>query len=363
MSSAVGKNIRLTLFGESHSKAVGAVIEGIPAGETIDFEQIQAFLDRRAPGQNSYSSPRKEGDRPIVLSGIVNGKTCGSPIAVMIDNQDIASDEYYKYMNLPRPSHSDFPAIMKYGRSHDIRGGGHFSGRLTAPLCFAGALCKQILLRKGINVFSHILSIGKIHDERYNLNNCQENDSIDEKFPVLNNQIKTEMIREIESAKKDGDSVGGIIECCVTGLPAGIGEPIFDGIENKISQMVFGIPGIKGIEFGLGFSGTELRGSEHNDSYVIDARGIKTATNNSGGALGGLSTGMHLVFRAAVKPTPSIAKAQNTVDLSRSVNATLSVEGRHDPSIVPRAVPCVESSAIFAILDLVYEREMRNGIG
>ena len=330
MSSEFGKLVKITIFGQSHSPAIGVVIDGIPAGEVIDTDEIREFMARRMPSDAVYSTSRKESDVPEILSGIVDGITCGAPIAAVIRNTDARPKDYSEFMNTPRPSHSDYTAFMKYGNAHDIRGGGHFSGRLTAPLCFAGAVCGQILKRHGITVTSRIFSIGEVTDE-------------------------TLMMEEIRAAADAGDSVGGTIECALFGVPAGIGEPMFDGIENKIAQAVFAVPAVKGIEFGSGFAGAKLRGSVNNDAFFMAGSDVRTVTNNSGGINGGISNGMPIFFRVAIKPTPSISITQRTVDLRTMTNTEISVGGRHDACIVPRAVPCIESAAMIALLDLFYE--------
>ncbi|MCL2036914.1 MAG: chorismate synthase [Oscillospiraceae bacterium] len=347
MASCYGDRIKVSIFGQSHSAAIGVVIDGFPAGNVVNMEELRAFMKRRAPGQSATSTSRKEADQPEVLSGLVNaipelcspcgGKsagisgveeytTCGAPLAIIIRNTDMRSGDYSELRDVPRPSHADYPAYVKFGKCHDIAGGGHFSGRLTAPLCAAGGICIQILGRMGINITSRIVQIGGVTD------------------PTLHES-------EILTAKSHGDSVGGVIECTADGVPAGWGEPIFDGMENKIAAAIFGIPGIKGIEFGNGFAGAGLRGSQNNDSFCMDGGTVKTRTNNSGGILGGITNGMPIVFRVAVKPTPSISQEQQSVSLSQGEDTILRVRGRHDPCIVPRALPCVESAAAIALYD------------
>ncbi|MCL1789015.1 MAG: chorismate synthase [Oscillospiraceae bacterium] len=326
MSSCYGNRINIQIFGQSHSAAVGVVLDGIPAGITLDTDELRTFMKRRAPGNSATSTARKEADEPEILSGLAENTTCGAPIAVLIRNTDTRSADYRELRDIPRPSHADYSAYMKFGEAHDIRGGGHFSGRLTAPLCAAGGICLQILQTLGISITARIVRVGKVTDT-------------------------TLMEEEILKAKQDGDSVGGVIECIAVGVPAGLGDPIFNGMENRISGIVFGIPGVKGIEFGSGFAGAERRGSENNDSFFMENGAVRTRTNHSGGILGGITNGMPVIFRAAFKPTPSIAKEQNSVSLSRSEDAVLHVTGRHDPCIVPRAVPCVEAAAAIAIYD------------
>ncbi|MCL2507643.1 MAG: chorismate synthase [Oscillospiraceae bacterium] len=358
MSSDFGKMIRVSLFGESHSAAIGAVISGVPAGEYIDIEAVDAFMARRAPGQGAHTTSRREADRPVILSGIADSVTTGTPIAAMIENGDARPSDYVRFSDTPRPSHADYPALMKYGAAHDIRGGGHFSGRLTAPLCFAGAVCKQILARRGITVGAHIASVGAVRDEPFDPVgiSAETLSALSEKsFTVLSGKAGERMLEEIRLAKEDGDSVGGVIECAALGLPPGVGEPIFDGVENRLAAALFGIPAVKGVEFGAGFKAAAMRGSEHNDGYVCDGGTVRARTNNGGGIAGGLTTGMPVIFRAAFKPTPSIAREQRTVNLREKKNAALIIGGRHDPCVVPRAVPCVEAAAAIVLLDLILE--------
>lgn len=356
MSSEFGKNLRVTLFGQSHSEAIGAVIDGLPAGEEISLQEISAFMARRAPGKNAYSTLRREADAPKILSGLVNGKTCGAPLCAVIENTDVKSADYAEIADVPRPSHADYPAYVKYGGANDVRGGGHFSGRLTAPLCFAGAVCAQILKRHGVTVGAHILSVGEAKDASFDPVRVSAEllaEVSAKEFPVISDFAGNAMREEIAFAAARLDSVGGVIECCALGLPAGIGEPMFDGVENRISAAVFGIPAVKGLEFGSGFFGSRLYGSENNDPYVYENGAVRTLSNNSGGILGGLTTGMPLIFRAAVKPTPSIGASQHSVSLSKSENTELAIRGRHDPCIVPRAVPCVEAACAAALLDML----------
>lgn len=356
MSCNFGEKFKITIFGQSHSDAIGVVIDGIPAGIRLDSEKINKFMARRAPGKNKYSTPRKEDDKPEILSGVVDGITCGAPLCAVIRNSNQHSKDYAKLKTLPRPSHSDFAAYMKHNGFNDIRGGGNFSGRMTAPMCFAGAIAMQILEEKGIRIGAHVEKIAGVCDARFDPVNVTANDfdSICEKdFPLLNDDVKEEILAKIEDARLDGDSVGGVIECAVTGISAGIGEPMFNGVENVISQAVFAVPAIKGIEFGNGFDCTDLRGSENNDSFIVTDGRITTATNNHGGILGGITSGMPVIFRVAVKPTPSIAKQQMTVNLENGCAQELVVGGRHDPCIVPRAVPCIEAATAIAMINLI----------
>lgn len=296
-------------------------------------------MARRAPGQNDLSTPRKETDEVKIISGIVDGITCGAPLCAIIENTNTRSGDYDKLRILPRPSHSDFAAMMKHGGFNDIRGGGNFSGRMTAPLCFAGAVCMQMLEGKGIRIGAHVSSIGKVNDKKFDPVNVNENDFdslLAKSFTVIDDKQGELMKKEIYDAKGAGDSVGGTVECAVIGMPAGIGDPIFDGIENRLAAAIFGIPAIKGIEFGSGFNGSTMLGSENNDSFINSDGKIKTATNNHGGILGGISSGMPIVFRCAIKPTPSIGIEQQSVNTETGEEEKLVIGGRHDPCIVPR---------------------------
>ncbi len=354
MSCNFGNNVKITIFGQSHSEAIGVVIDGLPAGFEIDIDKVAAFMARRAPGNNEFSTPRKEADEVKIISGVVGNVTCGAPLCAIIENTDTRSGDYSKLRTLPRPSHSDFAAMMKHGGFNDIRGGGNFSGRMTAPLCFAGAVCMQMLEEKGIRIGAHITSIGKVQGRRFdpvNITPADFKNIAAKAFPVADNNQGELMQKEILDAKAEGDSVGGTIECAVIGLPAGLGDPIFDGVENRISAAVFGIPAIKGIEFGSGFEGSTLRGSENNDPFTVNDGKITTVTNNHGGILGGITSGMPVIFRCAVKPTPSIGKEQQTVNTETGAEETLVTGGRHDPCIVPRAVPCIEAAAALVIAD------------
>ena len=351
MSSSYGENIRLNIFGQSHSPAIGMTLEGIPAGEHIDLDQLQRFMERRAPGRRAYSTARREADAPEFLSGIRGEYTCGAPLTAIIRNGDTRSRDYAAFSSVPRPGHADYTAQVKYFGYQDFAGGGHFSGRLTAPLCIAGGICLQILQRQGIEVISRIKSIGNVTDESPLLSSTAGKD-----FPTVDEAAGKAMQAAVEEARLAGDSLGGLIECAVLGLPAGLGDPMFGGMENRIAAIVFGIPAVKGIEFGAGFDSARLRGSENNDSYIIEEGRVKTRSNNCGGILGGITDGMPLVFRAAIKPTPSIAREQDSVDMQKLVPAKLSVGGRHDPCIVPRAVPCIEAAAAIAVYDALLGR-------
>lgn len=352
MSSTYGENLKFSIFGQSHGRAIGMVLDGIPAGLKVDEEKLQAFLSRRAPGQGDWATPRKEADRPEFLSGILDGYTCGAPIAAVIHNTNIRSGDYDNLKYCPRPGHADYTAQVKYGGFQDAAGGGHFSGRLTAPLCITGGLCKQWLEEMGIRIGAHIAWIGGIDDNRFDPVSPNL-DAVAADFPTLNRICAEQMQEVIASARKNGDSIGGIVECAITGLPAGIGEPMFGGVESKIAQIVYGIPAVKGIEFGLGFANECHLGSHCNDAYTAENGEIKTVTNHCGGILGGITNGMPVIFSVAFKPTPSISQPQQTVDLRTGEVTTIQVKGRHDPCIVPRAVPVVEAAAAIAIYDLI----------
>ncbi len=354
MSSTYGERIKLSIFGQSHGPAIGMTLDNIPAGLPVDLESLQQFLNRRAPGQHNWSTPRKEADVPEFLSGLVGGHTCGAPITAVIYNSNPRSSDYSELKDLPRPGHADYPAQVKFQGYQDAAGGGHFSGRLTAPLCIAGGLCKQWLEAIGIRIGAHIVSIGGITDEPVFLDWVSPDlDSIGKEFPVINTDSAKKMQEAIQLAHSEGDSVGGLIECIATGLPVGIGDPMFGGMESRIAQIVYGIPAVKGLDFGSGFSGSYLRGSENNDAYCIKDGKVSAETNYAGGILGGITNGLPLVFSVAIKPTPSIAREQKTVSLSAMTQTTLQVKGRHDPCIVPRAVPVIEAAAAIAIYDAI----------
>lgn len=352
MSSTYGENLKLSIFGQSHGAAVGMTLDGIPAGLPVDLNALQAFLNRRAPGQNAWSTPRREEDAPEFLSGILDGFTCGAPIAAVIPNKNTRSGDYDRLKDCPRPGHADFTAQVKYGGFQDAAGGGHFSGRLTAPLCIAGGLCRQWLNEMGIQVNARIYSIAGLQDAPIDPLSPQV-EAIAPDFPVVDPAAGEKMREAIASARAAGDSVGGIVECFITGLRAGLGEPMFGGLESRIAQIVYGIPAVKGVEFGAGFAAAGLRGSENNDEFTVQEGQIRTLSNHCGGILGGISNGMPLIFRAAFKPTPSISRAQQSVSLGKMENKALEVAGRHDPCIVPRAVPVVEAAAAIAVYDLI----------
>ena len=354
MSSFWNHNITLSIFGESHGPAIGVVLDNLPAGETIDVDAVREFMARRAPKQDGTTTMRKESDMPNIMSGYLNGRTTGTPLAAFINNTDQHSNDYGNISHLARPGHADYTGALRYRGFNDVRGGGHFSGRLTAPLCFAGSVCGQILERRGIYTGTHIAQIHNIKDTMFDP--CEvDRDTIiklrHKIFPTINDKKGEKMREDILLARESMDSVGGVIECVVTNVPAGIGSPMFEGLENSIAQLVFGIPAVKGIEFGAGFNSSRMLGSQMNDEFYVDDHGhVKTKTNNHGGILGGISSGMPIIFRVAFKPTPSIAQPQGTIDYSAMTNETITIKGRHDPCVVARAVPCVEAAANIAIL-------------
>lgn len=354
MSNWKGERLDLTIFGTSHGPNIGMTLSGIPAGYTLDMDALQTFLLRRAPGNSPYATARKEADVPEFLSGIEDTKTTGASISATISNTNTRSSDYAELNLCPRPGHADYTARVKYGADYDVAGGGHFSGRLTAPLCIAGGMCLQWLEERSIKVTGHISAIGGIEDSPSRLDPCAPQTAFhDPLFPVLNQDRAQQMQNRITEAKQDGDSVGGIIECVVTGLPAGFGGPLFEGLEGKLSQVLFGIPAVKGVEFGNGFDAASIFGSQNNDPFAIKDGKVCTLTNNAGGILGGISNGMPITLRIAIKPTPSIAKPQKTVNLQSMEMTDISVKGRHDPCIVPRAVPVVEAAVAMVLFDAI----------
>lgn len=357
MSSEFGHLLKISVFGQSHGTAIGVVVDGLPAGEAVDLTELQAFLDRRKPGKNPLSTARKEADAPTFLSGLENGMTCGAPLCTVIQNGDQHSGDYAGLTDTPRPGHADYTAAVKWGGHADMRGGGHFSGRLTAPLCIAGGIAKQILARRGVFVGAHLKEVAGIPDAPFPLRPSAElfQEVAAKAFPVLDDGAGERMRAAILAAREDLDSVGGIVECAATGLPAGLGDPMFDGVENRLAAALFGIPAVKGLEFGAGFDAARLRGSENNDPFVLDHGAVAAESNRAGGILGGITTGMPLLLRAAFKPTPSIARPQRTVRLSTMEETDLEIRGRHDPCIAHRAVPVVEAVTAAVLLDLLLE--------
>ena len=356
--NTLGNKLKVTVFGQSHAPAIGCVVEGLPAGFAPDMERLSAFMARRAPGQNAWSTNRKESDTPEILSGLVEGRTCGAPVSMLIRNSDQHSRDYAGLKRTPRPSHADYTALIKYGDDYDIRGGGQFSGRLTAPLCFAGALALQILEQRGVTIAAHIARIENVQDPSPDFAAVTREELtalLKKPFPVFSDDAGMRMRQAIEAARLDADSVGGVIRCFALGLPAGLGEPMFGGVENRLAAALFGIPAVRGVSFGTGFDAAGMRGSGHNDPFVMDGDRVSARTNHAGGVLGGITSGMPLVVNIAVKPTASIAREQDTVDLEKRENARLVIHGRHDPCIVPRAVPVAEAVTALTVLDMLLE--------
>ena len=352
------RNLKIDIYGGSHDPEIGLHAEGFPAGETVDAAELQLFLSRRAPGSTKYGTQRKEADQPHFLSGITEGKLDGTPLHAAIYNTNQRSGDYPAVPDVPRPSHADYPAIVKYGGKVDLRGGGHFSARLTAPLCIAGGIALQILCRHGIRIAAHIASVGDAEDECFDPLTVSGDDFdrlASRDFPTLSETAAEKMRTQIDAVREEGDSVGGVVECAVIGLPVGLGEHIFWGMENRIAHVMFGIPAVKGIEFGAGFAAARMRGSEANDPLATDGKRIFTTKNNSGGIQGGMTNGMPLIFRGALKPTPTIMKEQDSVSLSRMENVKLSMGGRHDPCVAVRAGPIFEAAAALAVLDALLD--------
>lgn len=364
MSSMWGKNLKISIFGESHGSEIGVVVDGLEPGFEIDLDEVERQMDRRKPGKNRMSTARKEDDKANIVSGFFEGRTTGTPLCATIKNKDRKSADYTQIRDNFRPGHADYTGFVRYNGFNDYRGGGHFSGRLTAPIVFAGAICRQILEKKGIEIVSHIKAIKDIDDSSFDYTNIEDN--LIERlsysdFPLIDESLEDEMKAEILKARESLNSVGGKIECAVIGMDAGVGSPIFDSVESVISSMMFSIPAVKGIEFGEGFDISKMYGSEANDEMYIDDNGnILSYTNNNGGVIGGITNGMPVVFTVAIKPTPSIASKQRTVNVAdlRSdgdvKNTEIEVNGRHDPCIVQRAVSVIESAAAIAVLDMLY---------
>ncbi|WP_085829174.1 chorismate synthase [Clostridium massiliodielmoense] len=356
MSGVWGNKIKYSIFGESHGKAIGITIDGLRSGIEIDLDEVNKEMRRRAPGRNKLSTARAEKDEFQILSGIFNGMTTGTPICAIIRNSDKHSKDYEKTKNLMRPGHADYTGFVKYDGFNDYRGGGHFSGRLTAPIVLAGAIAKQVLAKNNILVGSHIKSIGNIEEEYFNPIHIKEDtlkDLKNKEFVTIDDSKGKLMQEEILKAKEDMNSVGGIIECAILNLPSGIGSPFFGSVESVLSSLLFSVPAVKGVEFGAGFNISQMRGNEANDEFYIDGKNIKTYTNNNGGILGGITSGMPVIFRTAFKPTPSIAKEQRTINIETRENTTIEIEGRHDPCIVQRAIPVIEAVAAMGILELI----------
>lgn len=356
MSSVTGNNIKVSIFGESHGEAIGCVIDGLPSGVELDMDKIYAEMARRAPGKDKTATPRLEKDIPHILSGVINNVTTGAPLAMEIQNTNTKSGDYSNLLSVPRPSHSDYPAYVKYNGNNDIRGGGHFSGRLTAPLVFAGAVAKQVLEKKGIKIGAHIKQIGNVFDRSFDYNHVSAEllDCLTSKtFSVIDDTAEEKMRAEVEKYRMDQNSVGGQIECAATGLPVGIGGNMFDTVESTLAPILFGIPAVKGVQFGLGFDFAKSNASDVNDAYEIKDGKVALKSNNNGGVIGGMTSGAPIIVSVAIKPTPSISKEQQSVNLQTMENETLVIKGRHDPCIVPRAVPVVEAAVALGLLDLM----------
>jgi len=347
-----GTRYRTTIFGTSHGPFVGCTIEGLRSGMRIDEAVVQGQLDRRRPGQSLVTTQRKEADRVEFSEGISDGLATGEPIVALIRNEDVQSKSYANVARVPRPGHGDFAAAMKYGGKSDLRGGGQLSGRMTAPLVVSGAIARQVLEPKGVRFYAHAAQIGRVTAQPVTPQQIAANVELSA-VRCADLEAADRMIEEIEAARKDRDSVGGVIEAVVTGLPPGVGEPFFESVESALAHLLFSIPAVKGVDFGAGFRSASMRGSEHNDAFTVEAGRVATETNHAGGILGGITNGMPITFRVAVKPTASIAKPQRSVDLGTMRPTEIVVTGRHDPCIVPRAVPVVENAAAMAILDLM----------
>lgn len=356
MSSTYGEKIKVSVFGESHGNGIGVVIDGLPAGFCIDMDAVLEQMARRAPGHDKTATPRRESDTPKILSGILGDTLTGAPLCAVIENTNTRSQDYGNMLDKPRPGHSDYTAHVKYHAANDVRGGGHFSGRITAPLVFAGAVCRQLLAEQDINIGAHIASIGSVSDACFDpvyIDSSLINRLNRSHFALIDPKTENAMRAEVERARLAQNSVGGVIECAVTGLPVGVGEPMFDGVEGAVAKAVFGVPAVKGIEFGAGFALAKMRGSQANDPFRFQNGRVVTETNNCGGILGGITNGMPVIFRAAIKPTPSISQPQRTIDLQKGENAVLEISGRHDPCIVPRAVAVIEAVTAIALINLL----------
>jgi chorismate synthase len=367
VASSWGQQVTISLFGESHGPAIGVVIDGLPAGEILDLEAIRGFMARRAPGRSPWSTARQEEDTPQILSGVYQGKTTGTPLAITMGNLDARPQDYQRLSFLPRPSHADYTGMVRFGGAADPRGGGHFSGRLTASLGAAGAVCKQILERRDIQVFARVAEIGGIADGP--LDTVEPDPKVlralaDKELPVLDQAAGAKMVALVEKVREEGDSVGGVVQCLVLGLPAGLGDPIFGGVESRLASLLYGIPAVKALSFGDGYAACRRRGSQNNDPFCVGPQGrLGTLTNHEGGINGGITNGMPLVLQIGIKPTPSIARAQQTVNIQTMQEETLSIRGRHDPCIVPRAAVAVEGAVAICILDLLLVSRGVQGLG
>ncbi len=362
MRNTIGNNLSVTLFGESHGEMIGAIIDGMTPGVSVDTEYIRRSLAKRRP-RGRISTPRVEADEFSIVSGVYDGRTTGTPITILIKNTNLKSTDYSKLFDTPRPSHADYAAECKYHGFQDRRGGGHFSGRITAALVAAGALVQSALESKGIYIGTHIKELrgasdGDFNDYRKDIDRLRAVD-----FPTLSDSSEGKMVEIIEKAARDGDSVGGILETAVIGLPSGVGEPWFDTVESCLAHMLFAVPAVKGVEFGAGFALADMLGSEANDPFVTDGNSIFTETNNNGGINGGITNGMPVIFRCAVKPTPSIFKTQRTVSLGEMKNTELSLTGRHDPAIIHRAAVVIDSVTALTLADLLLTRYGTDWLG
>lgn len=359
MSSTYGQQLKLSIFGQSHGEAIGVTLDGFPAGMVIDMDHLRTEMARRAPGQSLLTTARKEPDAPEFLSGVLNGRTTGQPICILIRNTNQRSRDYGDGVDLVRPGHADYTGHVRYFGFEDWRGGGSFSGRLTAPLVAAGALCSQWLAQQGVTIACHIQRLGDVRDASFMEADPHADYSYMKQMhlPVLTEGVDAQMEAAAMAARNDGDSIGGVIECMVTGLPAGLGAPFFDSVESQISHLLFSVPAVKGVEFGEGFGFAALRGSQANDAFRMAEGRVVTETNHSGGVNGGITNGMPVIFRCVIRPTPSIARKQQTVSLKTGENAELEIHGRHDPCILPRAVPVIEAMTAIAMLDMWKERQ------
>ncbi len=362
MASSWGNHLKISIWGESHSESIGVIVDGLPAGQRIDMEQLLAFMARRRSSGGSTDTARTEADLPEIQSGLLNGVTCGTPLCALIRNTNTQSKDYSIFERVARPGHADYSGYLRYNGHNDIRGGGHFSGRLTAALCFAGAIAKQLLAQKGISICAHIQQVGSISERRFSSDEFNHNlvQRLNHSFfPTLEEEKAQQMQDFITAVRADRDSVGGVIECAVLGMPGGYGDPFFDSVESQLASLLFSIPAVKGVEFGSGFELSSMKGSLANDAFILRNGEIQTETNHNGGILGGITTGMPLVFRCAFKPTPSISREQRTVDFVNKEEVTLSISGRHDPCVVRRAVPVVEAAAALTLLDILLSSDKR----
>ena len=358
MSSTCGQCLKLSIFGQSHGEAIGVTLDGFPAGMEIDMDRLLAEMARRAPGQSALTTSRKEADAPEFLSGVLGGRTTGQPICIVIRNTNQHSRDYGDGVDLVRPGHADYTGHVRYFGFEDWQGGGSFSGRLTAPIVAAGALCSQWLEAQGVSIACHVQQLGSVRDASFMDADPAADYTYMKKMhlPTLTAGLEKQMEAEAMAAREDGDSIGGMLECMITGLPAGLGAPFFDSMESVVSHLLFSVPAVKGVEFGAGFGFASMRGSQANDPFRMADGKVVTTTNHSGGVNGGITNGMPVIFRCVIRPTPSIGQAQQTVSLKSGENAELAVRGRHDPCILPRAVPVIEAIAAIAVMDLWKER-------